>query len=68
MRAGTGNAFHTDGRGSQAIWCEAGELCFLVDLGPTALAGMERWPLLVQGDGSKVALVERFKAVPRSVL
>ena len=27
-----------------------------------------RWPLLVQGEGSKVALVERFKATPRAVL
>jgi ATP-dependent DNA helicase DinG len=26
------------------------------------------WPLLVQGEGSKVALVERFKATPRAVL
>ena len=34
----------------------------------SALEALERWPLLVQGEGSKVALVERFKAVPRSVL
>jgi ATP-dependent DNA helicase DinG len=27
-----------------------------------------RWPLLVQGEGSKVALVERFKTTPRAVL
>ena len=28
----------------------------------------DRWPLLVQGDGSKIALVERFKKTPRAVL
>jgi ATP-dependent DNA helicase DinG len=32
------------------------------------LEGLDRWPLLVQGEGSKVALVERFKATPRAVL
>ena len=39
---GTGNAFHTDGRGSQAIWFETGDLSFIVDVGPTALAAIER--------------------------
>src|SRR4029453_17550429 len=40
---GTGNAFNTDGRGSQAIWIEPeGRAPFLVDIGPTALASMER--------------------------
>jgi ATP-dependent DNA helicase DinG len=32
------------------------------------LQRLERWPLLVQGEGSKVALVERFKTTPRAVL
>jgi ATP-dependent DNA helicase DinG len=44
----------------------------------TSYAAMERarqaleaegdWPLIVQGEGSKVALVERFKETPRAVL
>ncbi len=33
-----------------------------------ALEGNDRWPLFVQGDGSKVTLVERFKTTPRAVL
>ena len=33
-----------------------------------ALAERAEWPLLVQGEGSKVALVEAFKRTPRSVL
>ena len=33
-----------------------------------ALEGDDRWPLFIQGDGSKVTLVERFKATPRAVL
>jgi ribonuclease BN (tRNA processing enzyme) len=38
---GTGNAFNTDGRGSQSIWIEpAGRPAFLVDFGPTALAAL----------------------------
>ncbi len=28
----------------------------------------DAWPLLVQGEGSKIALVERFKRTPRAVL
>jgi ATP-dependent DNA helicase DinG len=32
------------------------------------LAKLNRWPLLVQGEGSKVALVEAFKTTPRAVL
>jgi ATP-dependent DNA helicase DinG len=32
------------------------------------LESLARWPLLVQGEGSKVLLVERFKATPRAVL
>ena len=43
---GTGNAFNTDGRGSQAIWIEPeGGPTLLVDAGPTALAAMERFGL-----------------------
>jgi ATP-dependent DNA helicase DinG len=34
----------------------------------SALEIETEWPLLVQGDGSKVALVERFKTTPRGVL
>jgi ATP-dependent DNA helicase DinG len=33
-----------------------------------ALEPLQRWPLVVQGQGSKPALVERFKATPRAVL
>jgi ATP-dependent DNA helicase DinG len=33
-----------------------------------ALALFDRWPLLLQGEGSKVALVERFKETPGAVL
>jgi ATP-dependent DNA helicase DinG len=33
-----------------------------------ALEADGRWPLLVQGEGSKVALIEAFKATPRAVL
>jgi ribonuclease BN (tRNA processing enzyme) len=41
---GTGTAFHTDGRGSQSILIEPdGEAPFLVDLGPTAVAALERF-------------------------
>lgn len=41
---GTGNAFNTDGRGSQCIRVEPrGGAPFLVDLGPTAIASMERF-------------------------
>src|SRR6187455_2046830 len=32
------------------------------------LESLGRWPLLVQGEGSKVMLVERFKTTPRAVL
>ena len=32
------------------------------------LARLDRWPLIVQGEGSKLALVEAFKSTPRSVL
>ncbi|HXV77454.1 MAG TPA: helicase C-terminal domain-containing protein, partial [Candidatus Polarisedimenticolaceae bacterium] len=32
------------------------------------LARLDRWPLYVQGEGSKAALVERFRATPRAVL
>lgn len=32
------------------------------------LATSSDWPLLVQGEGSKVALVEKFKITPRAVL
>lgn len=43
---GTGNAFNTDGRGSQAIWLESPELSpLLVDVGPTALCAMNRFGL-----------------------
>ena len=43
---GTGNAFNVDGRGSQSIWIEpAGGPPFLVDVGPTALAAMQRFGL-----------------------
>jgi len=33
-----------------------------------ALEPLERWPLFVQGDGSKAALVESFRNTPQSVL
>jgi len=33
-----------------------------------AIAGLDRWPLFLQGEGSKVALVESFKTTPRAVL
>jgi ATP-dependent DNA helicase DinG len=33
-----------------------------------ALLPLQRWPLVVQGQGSKAALVEQFKATPRAVL
>jgi ATP-dependent DNA helicase DinG len=33
-----------------------------------ALDAMDRWPLFLQGEGSKVALVESFKTTPRAVL
>ena len=40
---GTGNAFNTDGRGSQCVWIEpAGLPPFLVDAGPTALQGLQK--------------------------
>ncbi|MGQ9591155.1 MAG: MBL fold metallo-hydrolase [Planctomycetota bacterium] len=40
---GTGNAFNADGRLSPALWVRpAGAAPFLVDLGPTAIAAMER--------------------------
>lgn len=40
---GTGNAFNTDGRGSQSIWIEpSGGSPLLVDVGPTAVASMAR--------------------------
>jgi ATP-dependent DNA helicase DinG len=32
------------------------------------LVGLDRWPLFLQGEGSKVALVERFRATPQAVL
>jgi ATP-dependent DNA helicase DinG len=32
------------------------------------LAALDRWPLFVQGEGSKVALVERFRSTPGAVL
>jgi ATP-dependent DNA helicase DinG len=32
------------------------------------LEQIDRWPLFVQGEGSKAALVERFRATPRAVL
>jgi len=40
---GTGNAFNTDGRGSQCLWFEPrrGDP-FLVDLGPTAMESVEK--------------------------
>lgn len=39
---GTGNAFNTDGRGSQCVWIEPpGGPPFLVDAGPTALQGLQ---------------------------
>ena len=34
----------------------------------TELADLDRWPLFVQGRGSKVALVESFRNTPRSLL
>jgi ribonuclease BN (tRNA processing enzyme) len=41
---GTGNAFNSGGRGSQAVWIEPdGAAPLLVDAGPTALAAMERF-------------------------
>ena len=43
---GTGNAFNIDGRGSQAIIVEGipgGLPPFLIDVGPTALAAIERF-------------------------
>ena len=33
-----------------------------------ALAALDRWPLFVQGQGSKVALVEAFRGTPNAVL
>jgi ATP-dependent DNA helicase DinG len=33
-----------------------------------ALDGVGRWPLFLQGEGSKVAMVESFKTTPRAVL
>jgi ATP-dependent DNA helicase DinG len=33
-----------------------------------ALDRLDRWSLMLQGQGSKVALVERFKVTPRAVL
>jgi ATP-dependent DNA helicase DinG len=33
-----------------------------------ALASLDRWPLFVQGEGSKAALVESFRATDRAVL
>lgn len=33
-----------------------------------ALARLDRWQLFLQGEGSKVALVERFRRTPRAVL
>lgn len=42
--AGTGTAFHHDGRGSQCLLVEPrSELPFLVDAGPTAVCAMERF-------------------------
>jgi len=32
------------------------------------LEALDRWPLFLQGEGSKVALVETFRATPRAVL
>jgi ATP-dependent DNA helicase DinG len=32
------------------------------------LVTLDRWPLFLQGEGSKVALVESFRATPRAVL
>jgi len=32
------------------------------------LSDLERWPLFLQGEGSKVAMVESFRNTPRSVL
>jgi ATP-dependent DNA helicase DinG len=32
------------------------------------LAAIDRWPLIVQGEGSKAALVDRFRDTPRAVL
>lgn len=41
---GTGTAFHTDGRGSQAIFVEPeGEQPFLVDAGPTLMSAIMRF-------------------------
>jgi ribonuclease BN (tRNA processing enzyme) len=41
---GTGNAFNSGGRGSQAVWIEPeGAAPILVDAGPTTLAAMERF-------------------------
>jgi ribonuclease BN (tRNA processing enzyme) len=47
---GTGNAFHDDGRGSQALYVEpaAGE-AFAVDLGPTAACQMQRFEVPATG-------------------
>jgi ribonuclease BN (tRNA processing enzyme) len=43
---GTGNAFNTDGRLSQSLWVESpGVAPLLVDIGPTALAAMQRYRL-----------------------
>lgn len=40
---GTGTAFHSDGRGSQAILVEDGSVgSFLVDVGPTAMSALTR--------------------------
>jgi ATP-dependent DNA helicase DinG len=33
-----------------------------------ALEALDRWPLFVQGDGSKAALVDSFRSTPRAVL
>jgi len=33
-----------------------------------ALIRIDRWPLLLQGQGSKVALIESFRSTPRAVL
>jgi ribonuclease BN (tRNA processing enzyme) len=42
--AGTGTAFHKDGRGSQCLLVEPrAEIPFLVDVGPTAICAMERY-------------------------
>jgi ribonuclease BN (tRNA processing enzyme) len=42
--AGSGTAFHQDGRGSQCLLVQpTSSAPFLVDLGPTAICGMERY-------------------------